>query len=130
MLKRTKLRKKSKNPYAVLRSKAWDVFSLFVRTDEGFVCYTCGKKLTRATSNAGHYEHVNCLDFERKNIHCQCVHCNRYMSGNRNAYAIHLEKDYGYGILQELSKLKDKIHYFKVSELEAIIKKYASKIQS
>ena len=119
------MRKHSKNPYAKLRKKAWDTFSYWIRhkRDKGR-CYTCGKKNEPKKMNAGHYEHINCLDFDERNIHCQCVYCNLRLHGNRNIYALHLEKQYGHGILQELDRLKWKNRYFKVSELNEIILKY------
>ncbi len=124
------MRKVSKNPYTKLRKKAWDTFSHWIRfvRDKG-KCYTCGVVKDPKEMDAGHYEHINCLDFDERNVHCQCSACNRYKKGNRNLYAIHLEKDYGYGILQELDKLKWKNRYFKVGELNTIIEKYKNGYQ-
>lgn len=41
-----------------------------------------------------------------ENVHVQCIKCNKYMSGNGVEYAIALEKQYGYGIIQKIAKAK------------------------
>lgn len=44
--------------------------------------------------NAGHFKH-GVLDFDEMNIHCQCVKCNKWNSGELDIYAEHLIRDYG-----------------------------------
>jgi hypothetical protein len=100
-----------------LKKKLWDLQSEYIRRTEK-KCFTCGKKKNWKELQAGHFIHKDCLDFERKNIHAQCVGCNHFRSGNRIIYAEKLEELYGFGIIQELRKLGDKIKKWKVSELE------------
>jgi len=129
-MKRTKLRKLSKNPMRVLKRKAWKIFSEWIRKRDKYKCFTCSKQLTPQNSNAGHYIHKDCMDFNEKNINCQCVFCNSFKHGNLIEYGIRLEKKYGYGILQTLKREGDQIKKFKKSELEQIIKKYEEMFKS
>ena len=112
-----------------LRKKLWTIFSQIVRIEENGQCYTCPIKKPWKEMQAGHYEHKDCMDFIRENIHCQCVHCNKFLSGNRNSYALHLEKDYGYGILQKLRALADTGKNWRVGELLELIEKYRRELK-
>jgi hypothetical protein len=118
------MRKHSKNVYPKLRKKAWDLQSKAIRREEKGVCFSCGKKNDWKLTDCGHFIHKNCLDFTRRNLHCQCTYCNRFLHGNLANYGIALEKKYGYGVLQELKKEGDKIRKFTIKELNDIIKKY------
>jgi hypothetical protein len=107
-----KTKKKISQPsMKTLRDTAWRLFSKIVRIEEKYICYTCGKNLQNDTSNchAGHYVprgKVSKLRYERKNVHAQCVNCNKYMSGNLSVYAVKLEGQYGMGILQEFDTIR------------------------
>lgn len=111
-----------------LRQKAWDLQSEYIRRTENR-CFTCGVEKKWKEFDAGHFKHKDCMDFVRKNIHCQCFHCNRMRHGNLDIYADKLEGLYGFGIIQELNKMADKIKYWKVKELEEIIEFYQSKLK-
>jgi len=115
---KAKVKKKSKKKPAVtslktLRDTAWRLFSKIVRTEEGYICYTCGKNLIneKGQCHAGHYVprgRVSALRYDRRNVHAQCTVCNLRMSGNLSIYAIKLEAQYGMGILQEFDKARKK----------------------
>jgi len=107
-----------------LRKKAWTIFSRWVRTKEKGVCFTCGKRFEISETDAGHFVHRDCLDFDERNIHCQCSRCNRYLHGNLTKYAEHLIKKYGPDIIKELNHLGSKVKKFSRKELEDIINKY------
>ena len=107
----------------------WDKFSQYVRLKEGGVCFTCGVRKDWKEQQAGHFVHRDCMDFDERNVHCQCVYCNKYRSGNLIEYAIKLEKLYGPGIIQKLKRLGDKIRIFKVPELEKKARYYDKKIK-
>jgi len=109
------------------RKYCWDKQSEYVRRLEEGVCCTCGKIDEWKNMQAGHYRHKDCLDFNLKNIHCQCSRCNKWLTGNSKKYAIYLEKRYGFGIIQELDHLADQIKIFKVPELENLAKDYDKK---
>jgi len=107
-----------------LHKKAWKVFSLWVRKRDKGVCFTCRTKHPIGETNAGHFVHRDCLDFDERNINCQCVRCNMFLHGNGPKYAEHLIKKYGPEIIKELNRLGDKVRKFKQQELLDIIKKY------
>ena len=69
-----------------LKDRAWKTFSLFIRNRDK-KCFTC----TGKAENAGHFWH-GVLDFDEENIHGQCVHCNKWLSGNLAVYAVNLLK--------------------------------------
>ncbi len=119
-MKRTPLRKRSKNPIPKLRREVWDLMSELVRREEKGRCYTCGIVKDWKEQDCGHFIHKDCMDFVRENLHCQCAKCNRFLHGNLIQYAIELEKQYGAGIIQRLKKQGDQIHRWKVSELEKL----------
>lgn len=75
-----------------LKDRAWDTFSLWIRTRDGFKCVTCGS--TTQQMNAGHFWH-GVLDFDEENINCQCVHCNKWLSGNLAVYSVYLLQKIG-----------------------------------
>lgn len=101
-----------------LRKTLWRCyFSPYIRLKEGYRCYTCGKQLTKATSQAGHFRHKDCLDFFEPNIHCQGSCCNMFRSGNLSIYAEKLEAQYGYGIIQKINKLADQAKPLKRQEV-------------
>jgi len=87
--------------------------------EENFICYTCDKKLDVYSSEAGHFKHGR-LDFDRQNIHCQCVRCNKYLHGHLGEYANRLIKQYGLGIIDELTLRANQHKGYKVPELEEI----------
>jgi hypothetical protein len=107
-----------------LHKKAWKVFSLWIRKRDKGVCYTCGRRFPIGELNAGHFIHKDCLDFDERNIHAQCVYCNFRLHGNLTKYAEHLIKQYGADIIGILNRLGDKVRKFKQQELLNIIEKY------
>ena len=111
-----------------LRKTAWRAFSELTRRKAKGVCYTCGKVNDWKSCNAGHFVHRDCLDFDERNIKNQCVGCNMFRHGNSIAFAVHLEADYGHGILQELKSLADKGHNWKVDELKELIARYKKEL--
>jgi hypothetical protein len=79
--------------------------------------------------NAGHYIHKDCLDFDPVNIHCQCVRCNKYLSGNLGVYAERLIMEYGEEAIAELRIRSQEIKKFTLAELEEIIFSYQEKLK-
>lgn len=74
---------------ADLKKKAWDTFSKWIRARDK-KCITCN--VNGSGSNylqAGHFWH-GVLDFDEENINAQCVHCNKYLSGNGTHYSVYL----------------------------------------
>lgn len=115
-------RRQKRSNLAILRDKAWDTFSLWIR-DRDKRCVTCG---SYSDLQAGHFWH-NCLDFDEININAQCVQCNYYKSGNLAAYSAYLIYKYG---VDEFNKLEVR-HYLSMKgeyrteeDYRKIIEKY------
>ena len=119
-MKRTPLRKVSKNRIPTLRRKAWALFSVYIRRRDKNVCFTCGGFAT----HAGHFIHKDALDFDELNVHAQCVRCNLYLSGNLADYTIKMIDKYGRGKVDKLLARRHEIHHWTVGELEEIIERY------
>jgi hypothetical protein len=114
------IRKKSLRKLPVLKRQAEKVFHAWICKRDNYECYTCFSK----GNEAGHYWH-NKLDFDPRNLHCQCVRCNRFLHGNLGQYAINLIDKFG---REWFEKLRTDAHTtsnkFSRSELEEIIRQY------
>ena len=117
-----------------LKSKVWKEFSRYIRVRDSVngycYCYTCNNPHPIGESDAGHYFHGNTKPtyFDERNVHAQCTSCNRNRSGNLAPYAVHLEKDYGFGIIQEL-EIKSKGKVYNRAELENLLITYKQKVK-
>ena len=105
-------------PYRKLRKQAWDVFSKWIRARDG-ACVTCGSK---ENLQAGHFIHKDCLDFDPRAVHAQCVRCNHFLSGNLVEYTLFMQDTYGQAVVDELMQLAKKERKYSRQELEEIIR--------
>jgi len=112
----------------------WRTFSKYIRLNsansQGAVqCYTCGVYKHWKDVDAGHYIKREChaTKFDERNVKPQCKKCNRFMGGNQDEFAIHLIKDYGPGILEELHQLKNSYFKFTDKWLKEKIDEYKTK---
>ena len=132
-LKRTPLAKRGKildrNSLKFWKKKVWNLQSEVIRREEKGICFTCDKQDNWKNQQTGHFIHLDCLDFVSQNIHCQCVGCNKYRHGNPIAYALALEKRYGYGICQKLRLLGDRNKPYKVTELQGLYNYYQGRLR-
>jgi predicted RNA-binding Zn-ribbon protein involved in translation (DUF1610 family) len=87
----------------------WYWFSLYVRerdVDEWGTCISCGRSITVAGSQAGHFMPASdCgrdLLFDERNVNAECPKCNAFDQTHLLAYAENLDKRYGPGTAQEL----------------------------
>lgn len=106
-------------------------FSLYIRTKyskDGLVaCFTCDRLFPIKGCDAGHFVSRTCghLRYSEDNVFPQCYYCNRFCEGNKDEYAIRLERKFP-GRLEELNKwkhmpptpfnwidLKEKIEFYK-----------------
>lgn len=112
--------KKTKTPIAKLRKrlkkKAWETMRAFVLYRDKYTCVTCGKP----GNHAGHYKH-NALDFDVRNINCQCSGCNTFRNGKLDLYSIYLVQKYGCEVLEELEYKKNTEQKYTLEDYEAII---------
>jgi len=118
-----------------LKAKVWKEFSLYIRTRDSVNgygnCSTCGEHVHYKEANAGHYIHGNTKPtyFDERNVHLQCVRCNKWLSGNLHKYALFLERTYGSGILQEL-EIKSKGPVYSRVRLEELLETYKQKLKN
>jgi 5-methylcytosine-specific restriction endonuclease McrA len=114
------------------KTKLWKTFSEYVRRSENGICFTCGKKDDYRNVDAGHYVPRSAglsLYFDPRNVHVQCVGCNRFRHGNLQAYAIALRDKYGPNILEELDAKRREIKKYSVPEYQALIEEYKEKLK-
>ena len=132
-MKKTPLKKRRKrnSTRQLLANKAWKIFSLWIRTRDKFICFTCGVKGNQGNTNAGHFKH-GVLDFDEININCQCIMCNHYKSGNLDVYAEKLITKYGLDVFNTLClRARSALRGERMSESDyrLIIEKYAKSRQ-
>ena len=117
--------KRKKNPIRALKTRAWRILAKYVR-DRDPNCVTCGQP----TAHCGHFIrnternqqlNGNALWWDLRNLGGQCVKCNNFGGGEQAKFAIYLEKKYGYGIVQELQKLRDTRKHWPKEEIEGVI---------
>ena len=77
----------------------------------GHPCISCGRPLDWGTTggshqvDAGHYRSTGSaghLRFDERNVHAQCVNCNRYGAGRAVDYRIGLVARLGLGVVEAL----------------------------
>jgi len=129
-MKRSPLKKKSKDPIAALTRKAVKVFNAYIRARDMLIlkgkCYTCDEP----GSEAGHFIHgSNGTKFIEEAVHLQCGVCNRHLSGNLVIYTLRMIADYGENVVREIERKGHGTHRFHVGELEDIIAKYQQKLE-
>jgi hypothetical protein len=109
-------------------TQAWKNLSLFVRTEEGGVCFCCNAVNPIEKCDAGHFiqAHGNsAVFFERRGIHCQCTRCNRYLSGNLLIYNDKMIEKYGPEAVKELrQKAREYFPGYSKEQLKEIAKEY------
>ena len=101
-----------------IRSRAWlkrnhaDVwFSRFIRQRDHGQCYTCSNKNDPKKMQCGHFVPRQYIStrYSEINNHCQCYACNMLYNGQPDVYAIHLKKDYGSDIVENLNSMRSRI---------------------
>lgn len=104
-------------------------FQMWIRKrDQNLPCISCGA--TESIQwDAGHFykaEVFSGLIFDEKNVHKQCVRCNRYLHGNDLEYREGIIKRYGQEYFKSLESTKDskRNHKYTILELKQIKKKY------
>jgi hypothetical protein len=108
-MKRSPLKKVSKQSHAKLKRKLWKVFSEYVRKRDKGICFTCGRQAHGSGYHAGHFiaKAVGgiTLYFHEENVRGQCYNCNINLGGNSYVFGTKLGND----IVQELYTLKQQI---------------------
>lgn len=112
--------------------KAWKALSKYVRIKANGVCYTCGDKRDWKEQQGGHYIHSGrskpVTHYLEDNVKCQCVRCNKYLSGNLGRYGEKLAVEIGLDRLDEMRQLKRQPKQWTIEKLLEIEKNFNDKI--
>lgn len=97
--------------------------------ESGFgFCVTCGSRHHYKKANAGHFipRLTRALVFNEKNVHFQCVGCNKFKSGNIGAYRVFMVNEYGEELVEEFELIHKKkiIVKYTMEELAALRSQY------
>ncbi len=115
------MKKKKLKSIKSLHKKAWALMSEYVRLRDKGICVTCGKKDDPKLMHAGHFVHKRSMDFDGRNISCQCPQCNKWKHGNLGIYAIEIDKKHGAGTAEKLIIKGHEVKKFTREELTEII---------
>ena len=112
------------------------VFSEYVRRrharfDDKVECFTCSRLVPWQHMDAGHFMPRACLStrYDMKNVQPQCRVCNRHNSGERERFAIELDRVFGMGTAEHLHVRSKRLAV--MSELHALhmLEHYKKKLQ-
>lgn len=122
-----------------LKDKLDRIFSEYIRMRDSytegdfrlFICISCDIQHVYEDGQCGHYYgRANmAMRFDEQNCNAQCITCNQFKAGNRDGYALGLQKKYGEDVLDEMQKRSlviTKLHPFEYKEL---ITKYQLKLK-
>ncbi len=121
-----------------LDKKLWKLFSKYIRSrnvdwKNEVPCFTCGVKADWRTQDAGHYipkaTSGSYLKYEPRNVHNQCVLCNRVLSSNHDEYTKRLILEYGGDIIRELNSFRNQPP-LTVTDYQTKIKYYSQCLKS
>lgn len=110
-----------KTPRAKAKEKAWNAFSLFIRTRDPS-CVTCGGE----SQQAGHFidGRHNAVLFSEQGVHGQCYHCNVGLKGNKLEYWLFMERTYGREVIDQLMAESKMTIQYKTFQFLEIADKY------
>jgi len=102
----------------------------YLREDGLLECWSCHKLHAMSEMDCGHFvgRQHKATRFLEENCHPQCRYCNRYIEGNKDAYALSLVKHYGPDILERLQVEKHKTLHLLAADLIEIINRYKAKL--
>jgi len=128
-MKRSGLKRRSKNPHSVWLRKAKESFNSFIRERDRVllkgICYTCPSK----GDQAGHFIHnSNAVRFDERAVHLQCSKCNLYLNGNLVDYTLRMIEDYGVGEVMAIKTLSHTTKQFGIQELRDLVETYTDKL--
>lgn len=125
-MKKTPLKKKSKQKISLLQRKIWVLCRQIVRKKWGNTCYTCGSKgLIGSDFQTGHMwakASVGAyLKYDLRILRPQCARCNIWQGGRGADFYSKMLKEIGEEKMAELQRDRQKIvkaydHYLKIYE--------------
>lgn len=111
------------------------VFSQWIRAkhmnDSGLIeCYTCKVKKNFNEIQAGHFMSRKSYStrWNEKNVFPQCIGCNMFKCGMQYEFGKRLDKDFGKGTAEKLSKLSKQTIKITTPELLEMIKEYEERL--
>jgi len=133
-----KLRAKSKSQF---EKTLWTWFSRFIRLRDAdrngmCKCITCKKIFFWKEGDAGHFISRNhkATKYDIQNVNAQCIHCNRFQSGNQFEHGLAIDDKFGSGTAQKLlikskmaCKRKESDYFYLIEEYKNKAKQEASK---
>jgi hypothetical protein len=122
-----------------LAEKVKIAFNAYIRArDYGQPCISCDRPIAWGTTNttggvcdAGHWLSVGArvnLRFNEDNVHAQCKHCNKELSGNAANYRIRLVKKIGLDRVEAL-ECDHKLNHYSKDDLREIESIYKAKLK-
>ncbi len=118
-----------------LKAKLDRVFAKFIKARDSdgdfFTCICCKKVKSISQFNACHYHSRRYLSlrWDEKNVNGGCIHCNKYLSGNIQAYTRGLEMKYGKQVIEWLLIKKNNTMKLSRFEYQILIEVYEKKLK-
>lgn len=136
--------RKKKSDLKVAKKKAWDSFSIYIRTrdcirfrnslTEG-MCVTCKRIYPFTKLVAGHFipGRTNSVLLDERIVYSQCGGCNTNppygLGGNYVEYFVFMEKEWGREKIDEFRALKHQTVKYKPFELLALADRFKEKTE-
>lgn len=139
MKKRSLVKTPKKKTISKLKKEAWDAFSKFIRlrdclatqgSTEYGSCFTCGKVFPFKGLQAGHFvdSRTKPVLFNEDIVYAQCMPCNVFKKGFKDAYTPKMLKMFGLEQTLEFLELRhNKDKTWTRQELEDILALYTRK---
>lgn len=134
-----------KTPRQKAKEKAWDAFSLYIRTrdclrfrnstTEG-MCVTCKRDYPLKSLQAGHFiqGRGNAVLFDERIVYSQCLGCNGNppygKGGNYVEYFVFMEEEWGREKIEEFRALKHETKIYKIHDFAQIEADYKAKTKA
>ena len=112
------------------------IFSQYIRlknsVNEKATCFTCGKVDHWKKLQNGHFQSRKHYSTRWDEVNCQvqCAGCNVFKYGEQYKFSVNLDAKYGEGTAEDLSIKAQQILKISNFELEEMIKKYKSLVDS
>ncbi len=134
-MRRTGIRKEAKkHTMGWWKKEFWKVFSLYIRTRDGFKCFTCDNRGEGKGMHGGHFipraSGGLSLFFHEQNVHAQCYRCNMNLGGNGAEYYKRMVEKYGQDAVDDLFILRDTGYKkYDIVDYQGLIEEYKIKLE-
>jgi hypothetical protein len=124
-----------KETLSKVKKKTWDAFSKMIRVRDALIttgtktrakCVTCELVKDIKEMDAGHFVpgRHNAVLFDERNVHAQCIGCNRFKHGNLIPYYEYMVDAYGQEVIDELKIENKKTRPYTKDELKQMATEY------